>query len=1592
MNILSALRELLYKYRELYAGIADDSKSVLSVKGKWFEKICLYFLRHDRGYKDQFENVCLWSDWSERDSKPDTGIDIVAKFKDSNKFCAIQCKFYEPEYSISKPDIDTFLSASSKEIFSQRIIISTTANWNKNAEDTIQHQNPPCIRLGIDSLEQSSIDWSRFNLDNLESVSYLPSKILRSDQSEAVEAVLNGFKKHDRGKMIMACGTGKTFVSLKIAEKFAGVGKKVLFLVPSIALLNQTLLAWNVDRDKDLQMIFFAVCSDDTVGKNDDEDLKVTDLAYPATTKAEDLIGSWRFISDERKENSMTVIFSTYQSLQVINEIQSLGFPNFDLIICDEAHRTTGSTSSKDKNKEDSNFVKVHNEDFIHASKRLYMTATPKVYTEAVSKKAKDKGVEVFSMDDKNLFGEDFYTLSFSRAIQENLLSDYRVMVLAIDEKAVSEAVKDLIEKYKLDPDDATKMIGCWRGLSKQYHSSDSEFLKTDPAPMKMALAFTSTIANSKDFQKNFAEVVEHYKETYRHNDGVNCEVRHVDGSMPMEKRKREISWLKDSTDDNDCRILSNAKCLSEGIDVPALDAVLFLNPKKSKVDIVQCVGRVMRKYEGKKLGYIILPIVIPENMTPEEALDKDRNYNVIWDVLQALRSIDDKFDIEVNSIQYDKKPSKVGTGVIGRGKGDKTEDRKLTLPFSAEDWRDAVYAKIVQRCGNRQYEIQWANDMAKIVQQHTEHIKELLAKKDELRIEVFSRYINGLRTSINKNISEDEAVDMLSQHFFTKPIFDAIFQDFSKKNPVSIVIEAALEYLGANSLKDDNERLQKFYDEQRERFNNITTDAGKQQRIKDLYENFFKIALPRTSERLGIVYTPNEVVDFILQSVDWALREELHIPEGLNAKDVHILDPFTGTGTFIVRLLQLGLISPEKIKRKEVFANEILLLAYYIASVNIEMAYHALQPDSEYEPFNGICFTDTFNLATEKQEEQFHIFDENDERIKELNKTDIEVIIGNPPYSVGQKSANDNNQKIKYEELDARITETYADQCTMVNKRNLYDSYVRAIRWASDRIKERGIICFVTNGAFLDSNSADGLRKCLQEEFSKIYIFNLRGNAYLQGELRKREAGNIFGSGSRLPVAITLLIKTPIRKKLEVLYHDIGDYLKREEKLISVQREFSFGYMQAEGNLKKIIPNDKGDWINQRSEIFSSFLRLGNKKEKDEFAIFEERYSAGIITARDAWCYNFSREALKTNMTFMIEVYNQEREKWHNNKRKSENSQSFITMDSRKISWDINLSKYLKKDIDLKFNIDSMRMSLYRPYAKSNVYFNHYLNNSVFRLFSMFPTAKAKNLLIIASGIGASKDFSVLMTDCTPEYKVMFNGQCFPMYWYEESQDKQGRLFEDNVPKFTKHEAISNKALSMFQDRYRDYDITKEDIFYYIYGVLSSHEYRERFGDDVKKMLARVPLAKDFRTFSEAGRKLGNLHVNYESVEPMEGLIIEEKFPIFTEQDAEYYRVKKMKIISASKEKFIQYNDKITIKGIPSEAWEYTVNGKSALEWIVERYQDSTDKDSGLRNDCNAWSIEHGNPRYVLELIERVVRVSVESVKIVKALPELGI
>ena len=1097
----------------------------------------LYFL-NDPLYVGQFSDVWQWIDWPGRGNEQDTGIDLVAKNRDADGYTAIQCKCYAEDDTIERSNIDSFLARSAKKPFTRRIIVSTTAKWSKHAETIIHDQPVPVQRLDINDLENSAIDWSRFDPNKPGKKVHLKTKKqLREHQTTAVNNVIEGFKTLDRGKLIMACGTGKTFTSLKIAETMAGAGGHVLFLVPSLSLLSQTLREWTNESATPLHC--YAVCSDVKIGKHDDaEPTTPDDLAIPATTDGKELA---RSLATTKRNDQMTVVFSTYQSIDALRLAQSKGFPEFDLIICDEAHRTTGAQL---EGEDESHFVRIHDSKYIKGKKRLYMTATPRLYSTDTKAKAKERDVPLWSMDDETHFGTVLYYLGFSQAVSQGLLSDYKVVILGVDERVAPyiEAVADK-KKKELPLVDPAKIIGCWNALAGKYDDGCKPKLRR-------AVAFTTSIKQSKTFQAQFSHIVREYLEKAASDENsslatrpLNCEVGHVDGTMNSLERNRLLQWLKEEPKKNECRVLSNARCLAEGVDVPALDAVMFLTPRKSKVDIVQSVGRVMRKAEGKEYGYIILPIVIKAGTKPEDALNDNEAYEMVWGVLQALRAHDDRFQNQVNVFELDgREPEKIVVSFIGQATAasvareisDK-HDAQQMLGFTFDDiqlWKNALYATLVRKCGEKRYWEEWAKDVAELAQKHIETLERLA--DDEAHRYDFMAFLDHLRSNLNDSITEKDAVEMLAQHIITKPVFDALFDSdvFTKNNPVAQALDKAVGLLEdvTESTDTDNAHLQQFYESVKERVAGVKTAEGKQKIIIELYDKFFKTAFPRMAERLGIVYTPVEVVDFIIKSVDQALRQEFGV--GIGAKDIHILDPFTGTGTFIVRLLQSGLIDSKDLKRKyenELHANEIVLLAYYIAAVNIENTYHEMIHQSrgshgafEYEPFPGIVHTDTFTMTQEKQ----LLDDANSKRAKRQKKTPITVIIGNPPYSAGQRSENDANKNTKYPQLDERIQKTYAVDSSATNKNSLYDSYIRAFRWASDRIGDKGIICFVSNGGYIDGNAMDGFRKCLAEEFTDIYCFSLRGNQRTSGETSRREGGKIFGSGSRAPIAITLLIK----------------------------------------------------------------------------------------------------------------------------------------------------------------------------------------------------------------------------------------------------------------------------------------------------------------------------------------------------------------------------------------------------------------------------------------------------------------------------------
>ncbi|MEF8737401.1 MAG: type ISP restriction/modification enzyme [Candidatus Accumulibacter necessarius] len=1597
-------------FQDLLNELADASRTNRD-KGTQFEKLMANYLMKDPQYADRLSDVWLWSEWPDS-SGADVGIDLVARERGTGDYWAIQCKFYEPANSIQKADIDSFFTASGKRFptkdgergFSHRIIVSTTDKWSKHAEQALADQSIQVARLWFKDLAESPIDWSQFTLANVKDIRLKPKKVVREHQAEAIGNVVAGFKEIDRGKLIMACGTGKTFTALRLMEQITPANGRVLFLAPSISLVSQSLREWTAEALSPLHA--FVVCSDTKVGR-DEEDISTHDLAYPATTNARKLTQAASVLTKDRR----TVVFSTYQSIQVLADAQKQGFGEFDLIICDEAHRTTGLTLP---GEDPSEFLKVHQNHIVRGQKRLYMTATPRIYADASKTKANHAGAEIFSMDSEADFGREFYRLGFGKAVERDLLSEYKVLIVAVKDIEMANLANNFNNAYRIDEKKAidirfaTKITGCWKGLSKRGlvlvgDDGSEENLSEDTAPMRRAVAFSKSIKDSVQTTDTFSKLVGLYQQSHdgdRATGMVACTLQHVDGTMNALVRQNALDWLKADTGEGQCRILSNARCLSEGIDVPALDAVVFFDTRESIVDIVQSVGRVMRKAEGKKYGYILLPVCIPSEKVKDynTYIDSDPQFKGIWKVIKALRAHDESL---VDEAEFRRKIKVIGDGDGKKGDdGKRGKDGLLPLDFPMlplDAVNEAVYAAIPKKLGDCEYWSEWAKSIGQVAERLIARIKSLIAT-DASMAEEFATFLKGLQDTLNPAVSADEAIEMLAQHILTLPVFQALFagSEFPDNNAVAKALQGIVAKLDAAAVASETEGLDKFYENVRERISLAKSDKSKQDIVRNLYDTFFNNAFPRMAERLGIVYTPVELVDFILHSVQLALQT--HFKCNIGDRGVQVLDPFSGTGTFLVRLIQSDLIDTASLSHKfenELHANEIVLLAYYIATVNVETAFHA--QTGNYRPFGGMVLTDTFQMTEESDMVDRVVLPENNAKAERQLAQPIRVIVGNPPYSAQQDSENDNNKNLHYPTLDARIRNTYAAQSGAKLVKNLYDSYIRAIRWASDRIGDRGIVAFVTNGSFLEANNMDGLRKCLIEEYSHLYVFNLRGNARTQGEERRKEAGGIFGEGSRTPVVISLMVKDPAHAgACELLHYDIGDYLSREEKLKAIEGFGSIATM----DWQRLHPNDSGDWINQRDPAFDKFMPLGDKEADDAKAVFGI-YSQGLLSARDSWAYNMSRNALESNMRRMIDAFNADRDRYTKlcaGKTKDQwpDVERVIDTEPKRISWTHNLKEDVRRGKEYDFEDASTVAGMYRPFAKQWLYFNRRLNERVYQMPKLFPTPKHRNVVISTTGIGAAKTFSALVSDTIPNYHMHDTGQCFPLYWYENPDGgakTQGEIFsaasKPDADGYIRRDAITDWALEQFRQHYRDPSIGKVDIFCYVYGILHSPEYKQRFASDLKKVLPRIPFAQDFRAFCDAGRKLGDWHLNYETTGPFP-LTEESKRLVMEGSD---YRVSKMtfgKKDGKPDKSIIVYNEHVTLRDIPLEAYDYVVNGKPAIVWIMERYQVTVDKASGIRNDPNDWCAEHGNPRYIVDLVKRIVRVSVESARIVRALPGL--
>ena len=1499
--------------------------------------------------------------------------------------------------------------------------------------------------------------------------------------------------------------------------------------MPSLALLSQTLYDWK--RQASAPMSAFAVCSDSKVGKSGDEDdfasyMRPTDLNFPATTDAKSLANTVN-AALERKAlthaDGMTVIFSTYQSLDVIHQAQTdHQLPALDLIICDEAHRTAGgylvadrktvkkaatamtaqldaevepvpmeaesmagagaapadtSANSAEPAKrgckprvrrgtesavdDESNFTRIHDDEYIKGIKRLYMTATPKVYGEAAKQQESVGEAVLYSMDDEKVFGPVFSTLNFDHAVKLGCLVDYKVIIL-VGDKSMLQTDEQLLDFSQYH---AAKVIGTWKALNKYGVSTE---LSGDEQPMRRAVGFAQIIdskgkydkAGSKQFTQYFQNTVEHYREhikelslsdpngraseefAYLNEHNLVCDCKHIDGSMDAITKGQLLDWLRAAPEENHCKILFNVRCLSEGVDVPALDAVVFLSPRKSQVDVVQTVGRVMRTAPGKTRGYVIIPVVTNDLEHPESIFDKNQSFDVVWQVLNALKSINpdhvlvdgatQKIDerIEVICVQNDqikgKRPGPYPPRPRPQGDPvkptvDPWPDEKRRLIDDIEKVEQAIKVEetikstIIKKLGRRKEWQDWAEDVAKICTEQVKAINKLLDANQAPDFQAeFAKFCLDLNDSIGQHLDRADIIEMLAQHIVIKPVLDELFRGFpfTEQNPIARGLSDMLQKLDAEGLTKTNQDLRGFYQSVEFRMQNVTTLSDRQKVIVDLFDRFFKVAFPKQQDKLGIVYTPIEVVDFINHSVNDILKQEFG--SSLGSQGVHIMDPFTGTGTFITRMMQSPeLIAPQELEHKyrhELHAQEILPLAYYVASINIESVYHDLmgkEPDN-YERNRIVVLTDTFSETKKIKHARQGSFIENLEQDNAVQELQLEVIVGNPPYSVGQESQNDDNQNASYPALEQRIAETYVEKAGKISsKKSLYDSYIKAFRWASDRLGEHGVIAFVSNAGWIDTAASCGMRRCLQQEFSSVYVYHLKGNQRTSGEQSRKEGGKIFGEGSRAPIAITILVKNPqAQEQGKIYFAAVDDYLSREEKL---------GHLAELGSILnapmvELYPDSHGDWLNQRRDDFNHFITVDGKKT-DGLAIFDN-FSAGTNTARDAWSYNSSKKTIGHNFSECIAFYNDQVEKLKTDQDSFERDN-----DETKIKWNGTLLGRLSKLESLKpCDHEMITKSLYRPFFKQCLYNDKAWIERTYQMPQLFPFNGAENLVIDASGIGGT-NFSCLMSSCLVDFQTMSNGQCFPRYLYRkvsnDSAKNEGGLMSglefDSEPKgeiingYERVDAIRPEAVEHFKAAYPEEAaaIDVDAVFYYIYGILHSPDYRATYANNLQKELPRIPRVAtyaEFKAFEEAGRALAKLHVGYESVEPYADCTF--SYAKGVSSDNMDYRVYKLKYGknqgkkgNAAKDKtVIVYNKDLTIRNIPAEVQEYVVNKKSALDWVVERCGVSVDKASQITNDYNKYAEEMGDERYILNLILRVITVSLETVKIVKSLPPLSI
>ena len=1392
--------------------------------GRRFERLMRRALEtHPYEYgSERFESVWLWSDWPDRAQfgyGADIGIDLVAKQTPAygGGLCAIQCKNYAEEHKVPTKGVDSFLAASGAQHFSDRILVVTSdleqAGWTK-----VKNASPRCEVIGPAQLDSWNAPWRGY-LDRPEDLTFDPAKRheARPDQRDALDAVAKGYQQGSRGRLVMPCGTGKSLVAMWAAEENAGAGATVLYLVPSIALMGQTMREWA--RNRSTGHIYVGVCSDKTTGRrtgDGDTARDLVELSMPVTTDRDGIAQALAQPAGDK----MRVVFSTYQSLPVLASALPEDFA-FDLVVCDEAHRTTGVDRPTDD--EVSAFRLIHDEEAVPTQFRLFMTATQRIYTAAAKVRAATKDSDIYSMDDEDTYGPLLYEMSFKDAVDAGLLSDYEVLVVATSQSRLTTGMSDLVaavnkeggKRQTVSKEDAVKLLGCWDALADPNTTGVAQDRPTGKLAngsgrghLNTAIAFTNTVNLSKAIAGPPGEspglwqgVAAEASTEADTTELLDMSVEHVDGSTPAITRAARLDRLRDDPQPGICKVISNARVLTEGVDVPALDAVVFLQPRKSKIDIVQAVGRVMRTYPGKQTGYIVIPVVVPEGkgITDTEVLDSS-DFGIVWDVVRALRSHDERMDMWVNHIDAASKSGRVS--LITRETEQPLDDADVEQLRFVLDER--VASKMVERCGDRKMWPSWGARAAGVCREVRKKVDAQLVAADTA--EAFEDFVDALRSAVGDHLTEDQAAEMVAQHVVTIPIFDCLFADsqFANANPISVAINNLLAnfaptdspaadsqsgaVLAMELFEEELRPLTRAYRTMRTVFEGALTAAAKVDVLREVYDGFFQAAMKDVVKRLGVVYTPVEIVDFIIRSADAVCRKEFGV--GITSENVNILDPFTGTGTFIYRLLTAQdangdhIIRTGDLRRKyysELYANELVLLAYYIAAIKIEagMAERGGFPPGGFEPFPGITFGDTFLAAAGGG--QLPGMADNTARQGRQGGVPITVIAANPPWSAGQKSSGDDNPNIDYPHIEQRVRDTYGKHQRAVTGRGAGHAsgnlYVESFRWASDRLDtphsdqpRRGVIAMVHPNSLSNAPSLIGMRAALREEFSDIYVVNLLGDAMKSGAEFRREGDKLFGQGSRNGVQITVAVRNPdkdLSQPADLHYATVPEYSSRKEK---------FAWLSELGDVTndqlELVPlNDKHDWINLTDGTFDALLpvcEVGRSRQGRETAVMD--HALGAITNCDTYVYSFGYDDLVFKINNLIDAYDSalaqllsvpDESREATIERLTENTPKSL----RAIKWTHTLKKSLKNGEVIEFDESRIREVQYRPFTKLWLYEDHRILSQAKATSDRFPRPDSAasggggEFICLASPTNRAV-FGAIATDCLADLCALGTNQ----------------------------------------------------------------------------------------------------------------------------------------------------------------------------------------------------------------------------------------